>query len=69
MACHWPRKGRKKLDKGYVYAHVWREHRVCNRCHPGSVSAFKGHKNLQQRVQEEIELILVLDELENNNAV
>ena len=72
MACPWPKKGRKKLDKGYVYAHVWREHRVCNQCHPSLVSPFKDlkdHAILRQRVQEEIELILVLDELENNDAV
>ena len=34
MACRWPKRGRKKTDKGYVYEHVWRPHRVCNRCHP-----------------------------------
>ena len=34
MACRWPKRGRKKTDKRYVYEHVWRPHRVCNRCHP-----------------------------------
>ena len=34
MGWRWPKRGRKKTDKGYVYEHVWRPHRVCNRCHP-----------------------------------
>ena len=40
LACHWPRKGRKKKDRGYVYAHVLRDHRVCNRCHPLTPPSF-----------------------------
>ena len=34
MACRWPKRGRKKIDQGYVYEHVWRPHRVCKGCYP-----------------------------------